>query len=84
MKRGRKKGNPKTGGRKAGTPNKMTVQVKAALEQAFDKLGGVKSLVAWGKVNPDGFHLIWVKLLPKDINLGGSVTWEQIVEASRI
>ena len=80
---GRKKGTPKTGGRRPGSPNKITLEVKAALEQAFDKLGGDKSLVACGKENPDGFYPLWAKLLPKDVHLSGAVTWEQIVEASR-
>jgi hypothetical protein len=57
----------KTGGRKKGTPNKLTVSVKEALSDAFDELGGIKSLVRWGQENPDDFYKLWVKLLPNEI-----------------
>lgn len=54
----------KTGGRTKGTPNKTTVQVKQALLEAFEELGGVPSLVAWGIDNPTTFYQIWSKLAP--------------------
>lgn len=57
----------KTGGRKKGTPNKLTVSVKEALSDAFDDLGGIESLVAWGRANPDDFYKLWVKLLPNEV-----------------
>lgn len=72
----------KYGGRVKGTPNKTTVEVKAALEEAFDKLGGVESLVAWGKSRRDLFYAMWVKLLPKNINVKGSLTLEDLVAGS--
>jgi hypothetical protein len=73
---GRPANTPKTGGRKPGIPNKTTASVRAALEEAFDKLGGVPALVAWGKTKPDEFYKIWVKLLPQDINHSGGITAE--------
>lgn len=54
----------KTGGRQKGTPNKTTKEVKNALIQAFDELGGVPALVEWGKKNPDDFYKLWVKVMP--------------------
>jgi hypothetical protein len=36
----------KTGGRKKGSTNKVTVAVKDALTQAFSLMGGVKALAA--------------------------------------
>ena len=54
----------KTGGRQKGTPNKTTVQVKQALLEAFDELGGVPSLVTWGMDNPTAFYQLWSKLAP--------------------
>jgi hypothetical protein len=35
--------------------------------EAFEKLGGVESLVAWGQANPDAFYPMWSKLLPHEI-----------------
>lgn len=57
----------KTGGRQKGTPNKTTRNVKEALAQAFEELGGIPSLVVWGKENPDEFYKLWVKLLPTEV-----------------
>jgi hypothetical protein len=57
----------KTGGRKKGTPNKLTVSVKEALSDAFESLGGVGSLVQWGRENPDDFYKLWVKMLPTEV-----------------
>lgn len=54
----------KTGGRKKGTPNKTTTEVKAALIEAFDELGGVDALAKWGAENPTEFYKLWVKILP--------------------
>ena len=58
---------PKTGGRKKGTPNKTTVAVKEALDIAFKDMGGVTSLVEWGRENQTDFYKIWARLLPKEI-----------------
>ena len=65
---GRKPGGPKTGGRKAGTPNRSTASVKAAIETAFKNLGGVDALTRWGEENPGEFYKLWAKLLPKEVH----------------
>ena len=59
----------KTGGRKKGTPNKATVEVKQAIEEAFAALGGAGDLAKWARGNRDKFYtLMLTKLLPKDIH----------------
>lgn len=70
-KTGRPKGTPKTGGRVAGTPNKSTASVKAALEQAFEKMGGVDALTDWAGENPTEFYKLYAKLLP--VHLQGEI-----------
>ena len=60
---------PKTGGRQKGTPNRMTKEVKEALWEAFDNLGGVESLVEWGRENPTPFYALWGKLAPLEANV---------------
>jgi len=57
----------RTGGRKKGTPNKVTASTKDALVQAFTKLGGVPKLVAWGEENRTEFYRLWSKLVPTEV-----------------
>lgn len=62
----------KTGGRKKGTPNKKTREVKEAIAQCFEEMGGVKSLKVWAESNPDTFYgQVWPKLLPIQHKHGG-------------
>ena len=61
------KGHVKAGGRKAGTPNKITTSIKEAFKQAFDEMGGVEALVNWGKANDTEFYKLASKLIPQDI-----------------
>ena len=74
MARGSKPGE-RRGGRKKGSLNKTTVEVKTALQEAFAKLGGVKSLVKWGEENPTDFYKIWSKLIPTEIKNADGQAW---------
>lgn len=60
-------------GRPKGTPNKSTASVKAALTEAFEKLGGATALVAWGKLpeNRGEFYKLWAKMLPQEVTGAG-------------
>lgn len=62
-------GNP--AGRPPGVPNKTTASVKAALEAAFDKVGGIDRLAQWADENPSEFYKLYAKLLP--VHLQGEV-----------
>lgn len=62
---GRKR--PKTGGRKAGTPNKLTGDVKAMVLQALEGVGGVKYLQAAAGTHPQAFLALVGKVLPLQI-----------------
>lgn len=64
----------KTGGRVAGTPNKTTIEVKEALEFAFDEIGGKEKFAEWARSKPELFYALWVKLLPKDIKVTGNMS----------
>jgi hypothetical protein len=55
-------------GRVKGVPNKSTAAVKAAMIEAFDQLGGVPSLVKWGKDNQGEFYKLWIRLLPTEVS----------------
>lgn len=75
-------GQPKRGGRKPGTPNKVTQTVKQAFEAAFADLqpdsANPAHLVNWAKANPSDFYRIASKLIPEqvsgDLNLQVLVT----------
>jgi len=54
----------KTVGRQAGTPNRTTASVKAALEAAFEEMGGIEKLTEWAAENPGEFYKLYAKLLP--------------------
>lgn len=63
------------GGRKKGTPNKLTRTVKEAFETAFHAMQedpGVK-LGAWGKANPTEFYKLAARLIPAEIDAKVSV-----------
>jgi hypothetical protein len=64
----------KTGGRRKGTPNKVTASIKAAFSDAFDKLGGVPSLVQWGRENQTEFYKLVSKLIPSEVSMSGEMT----------
>lgn len=56
----------KTGGRKKGTPNKVTTSMKQAVVEAFDALGGVEAMTSWARQNKTQFY---TKIVPKLIPL---------------
>ena len=63
----------RTIGRAKGTPNKLTVSVKEAVENAFTELGGMSYLVHVGRTDPRTFCALLSKLLPTKLaNADGS------------
>lgn len=55
----------KTGGRKKGSRNKVTLAAKEAIARAADELGGVDRLVAWAKEDPSNERVFWGTVYPK-------------------
>ena len=64
---GRPKGLPRTGGRKRGTPNKLTKTIKEAIEVAFDEVGGPAYLVQMAREQPAAFMTLLGKVLPTQV-----------------
>ena len=60
----RKKGEPKTGGRKKGTPNKVTASMRDAFLEAFDIHGGVQAIAKWANTNETDFFKLCARLIP--------------------
>lgn len=54
-------------GRPKGASNKSTKAVKEALQEAFEGLGGVPSLVEWAKSEPTEFYKLWSKIMPTEV-----------------
>lgn len=61
--------------RKHGTENASTKEVKAAVQEAFELLGGVPALAAWAAQNPYYFYVhVWGKLIPKPAEINMQVS----------
>jgi hypothetical protein len=65
---GRPKGQPKTGGRIKGTPNKLTASVKTMILGALNELGGTQYLVEQGRANPSAFLSLVGRVLPMQVD----------------
>lgn len=62
---------PKTGGRKAGTPNKVTKELKDMILGALSDVGGQDYLVKQAKKNPATFMTLLGKVLPMQVTGAG-------------
>ena len=60
------------GGRKKGTPNKYTMDVRLMILKALDKVGGVDYLQGQAHENPAAFMSLIGKTLPKDVNVSAT------------
>jgi hypothetical protein len=59
----------KTGGRQAGTPNKITKELKTMILEALDGVGGVEYLQEQARESPNAFLSLVGKVLP--LQVGG-------------
>ena len=76
----REKGTPKTGGRQKGTPNKLTADIKGAIEGALSAVGGQRYLEGVARKHPQVFCALLAKLIPKDLNASVPVVTDDRVE----
>ena len=58
----------KTGGRVAGTPNKISGAVRDNVVNVFNKIGGEEEMARWAKKNQTEFYRLYSKLLPRQVN----------------
>jgi hypothetical protein len=74
----------KTGGRKAGTPNRITSDIRETILYAFENAGGVTYLTKVAVDHPQVFCTLLGKVLPSHANggLNGGKTLEMLVKAS--
>lgn len=57
----------KTGGRVAGTPNKLSGTAKENIAAVFVRLGGTAAMAEWAKENQTAFYSLYSKLLPHEV-----------------
>ena len=75
----------KTGGRQAGTPNKISTTVRDNVVSVFDEIGGTEFMKRWATENPNQFFALYAKLLPLQAQISGDpenpvemvVKWKQ-------
>ena len=67
---GHQKGDPKTGGRRKGTANKVTKELRQMVLDALDGVGGQAYLEARAHDQPKAFLALVSRCLPKDIRIG--------------
>jgi hypothetical protein len=70
---GPKKGSPRVGGRRKGTPNKITGDLKAMILGALADAGGRKYLLKQASENPTAYMTLLGRVLPKNINANVSI-----------
>lgn len=70
MGRGSKPGE-RRGGRKAGTPNKVTGALKDMILQALANVGGTEYLMTQATANPNAFLTLVGRVLPLQVKEGG-------------
>ena len=69
----------KTGGRRAGTPNKIGAEVRTAVMVAFDKLGGFSWLVRVANEKTVAFCALLGKLVPHELAMSGGALKHEVV-----
>jgi hypothetical protein len=72
----------KTGGRRPGTPNRITQALTEAIDTAFTEVGGAKYLVRVANDDPKSFCALLGKRLPRDMNIALRVSLADLIKQS--
>jgi hypothetical protein len=59
-------------GRKAGTPNKVSITVKQNVISVFDEIGGIEAMATWAKDNRSEYYRIYSRLAPVSQEISGA------------
>lgn len=79
----RAKPGQRFGGRTKGTPNKLTADIKAAIERAFDAVGGAAYLKRVAEEDPRTFCTLLGKVLPTQVTGDPENPVEQVIRWAR-
>ena len=73
----------KTGGRKKGVPNKISRDIREAVLQSFETVGGAAYLAEQARANPTAYLTLVGKVLPLQISGEGGGPARIVVEWSK-
>lgn len=65
------KPRPPNAGRKKGSVNKVTADIRQMISNALDKAGGVNYLLQQARENPASFLSLVAKIVPQKVDIGG-------------
>ena len=69
-------------GRKKGTPNKLTADLRASIMEAYHLAGGAQYLVQQSQANPQAFMALVGKVIPREIEAHVTGTLQLVDEFS--
>jgi hypothetical protein len=64
-------GKAKTGGRQAGTPNRLTGLFREAVLWVYNGMGGHAAFLQWARENPTEYYKIAARLIPTELREDG-------------
>jgi hypothetical protein len=73
----------KTGGRAKGTPNKITRDIREAVLQSFEIVGGAQYLAEQARLNPTAYLSLVGKVLPLQVTGADDGPVKLVVEWSK-
>ena len=73
----------KTGGRKKGVPNKITRDIREAVLQSFETVGGAAYLAEQARANPTAYLTLVGKVLPLQVTGENGGPVKLVVEWSK-
>jgi hypothetical protein len=73
----------KTGGRQKGTPNKITRDIREAVLQSFEIVGGAQYLAEQARLNPTAYLSLVGKVLPLQVTGADDGPVKLVVEWSK-
>lgn len=71
------------GGRKKGTPNKIPMALREAIQAAFDKVGGVEYLCGIAQSQPQVFCSLLGKVIPAQLSVSLTVDLAERVRRAK-
>ena len=60
-------GKPKTGGREAGVPNRLTAQFREAVQHVYHDIGGHEAFSKWARETQTEIYRIAARLIPTEM-----------------
>lgn len=72
-------GNPKSGGRAPGVPNKFTASFREAVLFVYQGIGGHEAFLKWARENPTEYYRIAARLIPAEMRSDENRTVQVVI-----